>query len=549
MKVKQFRQYSIRKISIKILLILLILSITINVAVEAILKSRINNWIQSNNSALYDISFEKISTEIFRGNISFNNVIIATKPNTDSLAKKNNSLRASFKKLELDGIDIADLLFSNAVSMDKIIFYKSQIEVLFDPLAKNKDIKDKNVKDLNRFNLGGLNRIHIGEFKFVNFSYQSFLFNSEKEKQKVLHIPSTNFLLSGLTLENSDKGLSIKNEKSHLEIMKSSIVFDDHNYQLLFDSVRWDLEEQSFHIENFKLRPTLKEQSLADNYKYSEDIINVAIDTIDVFDFDFLNFFKSHEMKTSKIILTGLDLSIYKDKNKPVNSSKLVNLPHLTLKRLKAPIQIDKFLLKDSKINIKERIKSKDTTMQVFINNISSEIKNLTNKKGYKNNLELSLKGTLMGTAPIKLMMKAPLSQQDNNLYWGGKIGALNFRTLDKVLYPVLGLKVLSGELIEIDFKAVSNNFESRGEMTMLYKNLHASILKSNSNNENHFLTSIANGLIHKSNPNKRGHIKTVRMYYKRDQNKGLGNYIWKTLQNGIINTITPMRKRVRKLK
>ena len=154
-----------------------------------------------------------------------------------------------------------------------------------------------------------------------------------------------------------------------------------------------------------------------------------------------------------------------------------------------------------------------------------------------------------MGTAPIKLMMKAPLSQQDNNLYWGGKIGALNFRTLDKVLYPVLGLKVLSGELIEIDFKAVSNNIESRGEMTMLYKNLHASILKSNSNNENHFLTSIANGLIHKSNPNKRGHIKTVRMYYKRDQNKGLGNYIWKTLQNGIINTITPMRKRVRKLK
>ena len=116
------------------------------------------------------------------------------------------------------------------------------------------------------------------------------------------------------------------------------------------------------------------------------------------------------------------------------------------------------------------------------------------------------------------------------------------------MLYPVLGLKILSGELNRIDFKAVSNDIESKGEMTMLYKSLHASVLKSHTSNENHFLTSIANGLIHKSNPNKRGKIKSVRMYYERDQHKGLGNYMWKTLQNGIINTITPMRKRVRKL-
>ena len=134
-------------------------------------------------------------------------------------------------------------------------------------------------------------------------------------------------------------------------------------------------------------------------------------------------------------------------------------------------------------------------------------------------------------------------------MFWEGYVGSFKFHTLDKVLYPILGLKILSGELNKIDFKFESDDIQSKGEMTMLYKNLHASILKSNKSSENHFLSSIANGLIHKSNPNKRGKIKIVRMNFKRDEFKGLGSYLWKTIQNGIINTITPVRKRVRRLK
>ena len=161
----------------------------------------------------------------------------------------------------------------------------------------------------------------------------------------------------------------------------------------------------------------------------------------------------------------------------------------------------------------------------------------------------MSLQGQLMGNAPVHLKMENSLSKKDNNMFWEGYVGSFKFHTLDKVLYPILGLKILSGELHKIDFKLESDDFQSKGEMTMLYKNLHASILKSHKGSENHLLSSITNGLIHKSNPNKRGKIKTVRMSFKRDEYKGLGNYLWKTIQSGIINTITPMRKRVRKLK
>ena len=219
------------------------------------------------------------------------------------------------------------------------------------------------------------------------------------------------------------------------------------------------------------------------------------------------------------------------------------------LKQLKFPISIDQVNIRNSKITVREQISHKDTIVQFYINRINAQISNIKNYSNENLNLNMSLQGQLMGNAPVRLKMKNSLAKENNNIFWEGFVGSFKFHTLDNVLYPILGLKILSGELHKIDFKFVSDDFQSEGEMTMLYENLHASILKSKKNSENHLLTSIINGLIHKSNPNKRGKIKVVRMNFKRDEFKGLGNYLWKTIQNGIINTITPMRKRVRRLK
>ncbi|MDG1660488.1 MAG: hypothetical protein P8H40_03820 [Winogradskyella sp.] len=282
------------------------------------------------------------------------------------------------------------------------------------------------------------------------------------------------------------------------------------------------MSDQLLRIENLMIQPTLYEKELANQYVHSREIYRVAVDTLEISDF---SFFKNQEIIASSIALAGFDLAIYKDKSKPQNRFKIIQLPQISLKQTNSPINIGKINFKDSKISIKERIAHKDTTMQFFVNNLNCQILNISNHKFNNPNINVSVTGKLMGEAPINLTIKALLTTNNNNLYWEGRIGSLKFRTLDKVLYPVLGLKILSGELNRIDFKAVSNDIESKGEMTMLYKSLHASVLKSHTSNENHFLTSIANGLIHKSNPNKRGKIKSVRMYYKRDQHKGLSQF------------------------
>ena len=114
------------------------------------------------------------------------------------------------------------------------------------------------------------------------------------------------------------------------------------------------------------------------------------------------------------------------------------------------------------------------------------------------------------------------MSPLDNKLY-KGKVGALKFKVLDRVLFPALGLKILKGQLDGMDFKLVSDGKISEGKMTMYYHDLKASVLRSKSiTKEDGFLSFIANGLARNSNPNKRGKVKVVTISSDENRQKVL---------------------------
>jgi hypothetical protein len=201
-----------------------------------------------------------------------------------------------------------------------------------------------------------------------------------------------------------------------------------------------------------------------------------------------------------------------------------------------------------SSLKIQERVVHKDTVMEVSFSEINGKIHNITNQKVDTTSLTASFKAKLMGKAPINVHLSSSLSPLDNKLYVKGKVGALKFKVLDRVLFPALGLKILKGQLDGMDFKLVSDGKISEGKMTMYYHDLKASVLRSKSiTKEDGFLSFIANGLARNSNPNKRGKVKVVTISSERKPHKGLGNHLWKSLQNGIVNTISPFGKRARK--
>jgi len=536
----------IKKYLNRALIILFIITLTASVSVnyylESVITNKLKHLVENELHSKFDVEFGNVSVSIFRRNISIKDIRFNTKKHSIT----GSDLKISLDEMKLEGICIRLILFQNSIKIRRIVYDKLSITTLKNNNSKSK-LNNKNLFDFKNLKLKNIDKIEVNNIQFIDFSFTSEKFNTQNVKETLYHSLPYDFNVTGLIFNKSnDETLTLNNSTLAVNIDDIVVFFDGNDYKVSLDKFYASLNESRLQIINLQVGPLKSVEHIANKYSFSKEIYSATLDTLDI---NKLHINDKQEVYAKSINIAGLDLAIFNDKSKPQNTREIKQLPHIVLKRAKSKINIDTFAFKNSKITIKERIVHKDSLMQFFIDNITGEILNISNHKLDKKDMNLSFFGKLMGTAPVNLKLSVPLNTKNNYFHWEGHIGPLKFRTLDKVLYPVLGLKILSGELNSLDFKAMSNNFESQGELTMLYKNLHASILKSNSSRENHFLTSIANGLIHKSNPNKRGKVKTVRMYHERNQYKGLGNYIWKTLQNGIINTITPVRKRVKKLK
>jgi len=77
----------------------------------------------------------------------------------------------------------------------------------------------------------------------------------------------------------------------------------------------------------------------------------------------------------------------------------------------------------------------------------------------------------------------------------------------------------------------------------MLYTDLDAEVVKKNQKDKSKFLSWAANTVIHTSNPGKNNKLRVAQMEAERVIYKGFGNIVWKALQSGIVNSVTPTGK------
>jgi hypothetical protein len=68
-------------------------------------------------------------------------------------------------------------------------------------------------------------------------------------------------------------------------------------------------------------------------------------------------------------------------------------------------------------------------------------------------------------------------------------------------------------------------------------------LLKKDQEKEWGVASFLANKLTHSNNPPPGKEAKIVEIGCERDRNKGLINYVWRTIQSGMIRTILPIGK------
>lgn len=543
---KKFRKNIIITVSIIVLIGI------INFIVSSVIKNKLTAVLLENESKDYTSSIEHVNFKLIQRSLTLENIIlIPTRASVSELVNKKEEKESleniTLSSVSFNGIGIVKLLFSKNISINRVVFNDLFIRKISNSKKEEEvSVKTKKPINLDSIFIKKLGGLEIDNIEFNNLKFQEFDIGTNKV---TFQNDPISFNSSGVKLvEISDEVFQLLPSKEIFKIEDIELSFAESNYNLSLRNLSIDFAQNVLNIQHFQFKPTISKFDLAQKYVYNDDVFDVALKELKVYNFSLDKAVKSGAIFLDSITIDGLDLKLFKDKRKPFNKNKYVGLPHLSLQNSNKKIHIPLVSVKNSQLLIEEQLENKDTLFSLSINDITAKVQNITSmSESIEAPITVNIDAKLMNKAPLKVAMSLPLKKGHETFYFSGELGKSEFELYDAALYPVLGLKILSGEIDKLQFNAKGNNTSSSGTMTMLYHNLEATVFKSNSLKRNKFLSWSVNNVIRKSNPNKRGKIKNVEMHFSRDTYKGLGNYIWKTLQSGIVNTISPTGKDTKK--
>ena len=504
-------------------------------------EKRLVKALTENGSGLYVKDIKEISINLFDETLIFSGLNVIPDTNAKDLLIKDSLGKGALVHLELGRasvkyINVKDLLFSKKIEINQI-----QIEDLSIKVFKNSSFKGSTNKKLplDSIKLNKLNGISVSDIIVSNLGYQVL---DVKSNDTLFELDSLSFRFNGLALvQQPDHLFRLKSTADKFLLEKLSLTFPLDKYKLDCNKVELNFIDRAILIDSINYQPTLDRQALAETYTYNKEVNDIEIGKLDIYGVNFLQVLGYHEFLIDSLVLSGADFSIYKDKRKPFDKSVYKTLPHISLKKLPVLLNIPKVSIENSSLAYEERNPNHDLLMKVYFEDINGIIENVTSVPEFKKNpMTVNASALLMDHAELHVKMNFNLTEKKDDFSFAGTLGPSNFKYYDEVLFPLLGLKIFSGNLDKLTFSAIANNNGSYGTMTMLYHDLEATVYKKEIFEEEKKLSWLVNQIVHKSNPNKKGHVRKAELAYTRETYKGIGSFFWKTLQSGILHTLAP---------
>lgn len=529
--------------AIGIVLSLVLLLLLGSVVISRVISQKVVQILEDQNAENLHVSIEKTKFSLFDRSLVFSGVHIS--PGDSAMLKlqkneldKKSLQKISVSRLKFKGIHLTTLLFSKHLNINKLIVDDPLFQHFTNGEKQSSPESNKKI-ELDSIRIEKLKGFQLKTIKITNLKVQVIdaISNKISFENKAL-----SFEISGFKLEETGPDFfKILPIEDVFEMTRIKVEFPQIKYLFSVDALTYNSAGDYWQISNLKYKPTVNKLTLANSYVYNTEVYDLDIKNITIFRLDIENIFENKGLFMDSVAITELKMEIYKDKRKPFDLAKRPQLPHQKLKGMKTPLLIHKVSLVGSELVYEEKLEHKNILMKATMKDLNMNLFNITSIKEYREvPLKIDLNTQFMGKANLNIDMLLPLTDDQNTFFFSGYLGPSRMTYFDSAVIPALGLKILEGEIDHISFQGSANDYTSTGTMKMLYQDLEAEVYKKKTAEKNDFLSWSVNHLVHKSNPGNNGEVREATMKFERVPYKGFANFLWKTLQNGIVNTIAP---------
>lgn len=537
-----------------IALIIVLIIIIINFFLGNILESKIREALNKSDEN-FEVSLRDVRFNIISGNLKILDLEIQPDSSLLDLLKKGHAPSATFQGAEVPlfkiaGINLYKAIVDGEINLRKIELSKAHITI-FKGKKPEKEIEEK-VGEQQSFKtdsiyIKGLNGIDLS--KILLHKCKVDVYDLVEEKY-VMQSGEINISLTEVDLiERPEKDDVFELGFDHF-ILELSIdefklpggMYNLHVKQLLYSRV-----DSSMQIKGIHYWPQYTDlDKMAKDMKFTKEMFNIKVRDINVYQLNAGRIINDGEVYIDSILVNELKIDILKDKRYPFNEELRPKLLNQLLTSMELPLNIEKIKIENSELIYREKNPGTKEKMTVSLNKLKANLNNVTSvKDSIKDGavFRINLQAKLMDKAEMNVHFVMPLNSKSDTMFYSGTLGSASFITFNKAIVPALGVEFKEGKLNSLSFSGSSNSHISKGKMTMKYENLVAEVYKKESKNKNKFMSWAANAAVYSNNPGKKGKLRVAHIEFERVMYKGFGNFMWKSVQSGLVNSVAPTAK------
>ena len=399
-----------------------------------------------------------------------------------------------------------------------------------------------------------LNRLSIDTVLFSTIDAVYYSGNTLTKKWSIDHVKVK---INGIALTPSLALDTLPLQFNNLwaDVYNRKFIMGDSLYEISAQHFSYNHQNQLLVIDSLYVKPLFDTLTFFNKNRWQTDRINLFIPKVMFSGIQLNDWNKNNRLHFSKIIAQGLHADLYRDKAYP-RDSLIRPLLIGSLRKINQPFIVDTLLINNGFFRYGEKEAISDKPGYLFFsaaNLIGINLTNMTDTTGAALT-KIFANGKLMGSGMIHTNFYFPLSNNQSSQFWfSAKSEKIDLTTLNAMTQTNMGLTILSGKgTIDIPL-ITANDTVAIGSMMFRYRRLKVGLYNRKKANHSGGITTplvsfVLNGLVLRSNnPNWFKRPRVGIAYFKRDRNKSIANYIWKSTLSGALSTLGFNNKEQRK--
>ncbi|GAC1304476.1 MAG: hypothetical protein NVSMB24_11940 [Mucilaginibacter sp.] len=540
-------QRVLARILLVVIAIVLILGFLINRYWSPILAAKVKDVVSKSSDGLYSINFSSADLHILRGTIVIYNITLKPNPGVYESEKSrhlapNNLVELHVKRLILSHIHPFKLYFQHKLEIGEIVLNNPELKVSYQ-LNHTKDTVVKDNRTAYQKISKSLRSIHVGSIILgdVKLRYEDHSGNKlEISELKEMNLSASDLLIDSATQTDKTRLLYCRDIVAELNNYKGKSASGLYTYNI--KNLKLSTLTSRLNITGFNMQPVKPTvffgKSLADRFTFH-------LDSIQLNNFDFLNYHKYRTFTASRLILNTGTIAIFSNPNSsPADSTdKVKTFPNVLVHTLNTSLKLDTISVNHLNIDYTEyNTKSKKTGTLTF-GNTSGNLLNITTQKEalQKNNIcTAQLTSYFMNKGKLNVFFSFNLTDNKHSFSYKGHLGPMELPTINKAVVPLAMVKFSTGTVKRFDFDIKGDRSRSAGPVSILYNDLEISLMNADTANavikKKQIASLFTNVFIIKhNNPDNPGETpRSFNVVYARPRTSPFFKTLWKTLLEGI---------------